>query len=149
MPTWENSGLRRRGRKESGPVGALEVWGCKHTAALAQVRRSTVEEKGNFRVLEAHLADEDRFSREGTIIFRVRVLYMLGVYVILKRVIKVSFKSNIVWLVREQGGKRRQAKPGYIWALQPHIPSCLTGNAQVISRLKIDRIYLVTYFTSV
>jgi len=80
VPTWEEkSGLRRRGRQESGPVGALEVWGCKHTAALAQVRRSTIEEKGNFRVLEAHLADEDCFSREGTIIFRVRALYMLGI----------------------------------------------------------------------
>ena len=46
---------------------------------MEQDRNTVGEEKGKFRVLEAHLADEDCFSREGTIIFKVSVSYVLGV----------------------------------------------------------------------
>lgn len=68
-------------------------------------------------------------------------------YVILKIVVKVSFICIVMWLVEENKEKKKKKgrqKPAYVCALKCNIPSCLTGNAQVISSLKIGRIYLVT-----
>lgn len=67
-------------------------------------------------------------------------------YVILKMVVKVSFICIVMWLVEENKEKKKKGrqKPAYVCALKRNIPSCLTGNAQVISSLKIGRIYLVT-----
>lgn len=68
----------------------------------------------------------------------------------LKTVVKVSFKSNIMWRVQgSREGKEKAGRASLCLGLQPDVPPCLTGNAQGTSRLKIGRLYPVTQFTPV
>lgn len=68
--------------------------------------------------------------------------------VILKIVVNVHFYNHYVPCGRVTRKKKVGGGAGKNWpmsgVLKLNIPSCLTGNAQVISRLKIGRIYLLT-----